>query len=130
MQTDDNYQRRCHFMSTFFRNVAYRGFAPEPFGCHDRCFFPTSLPLHIVWGNFFDPKSPPFWVLGVISESPEYNQVFKKKKESYGGTLRDVVSWRACIECIILQKIKMGEMKRSVFLRVFVTQESMWKRGV
>ena len=25
--TDDSYQRQCQFMSTFFRNVAYRGFA-------------------------------------------------------------------------------------------------------
>ena len=26
-ETDDSYQRKCHFWATFFRNVAYRGFA-------------------------------------------------------------------------------------------------------
>ena len=35
---DENHQRQCHFMSTFFRNVAYRGFARN-LSCHVRFFF-------------------------------------------------------------------------------------------
>ena len=33
----------------------------------------------MVWGNFLTPNHPPFWVLGVISESPEIGW-WKKKK--------------------------------------------------
>ena len=47
METYDNYQRQCHFMSTFFRNVAYRGFARNRSGAMTAVSFVNVLRLLI-----------------------------------------------------------------------------------